>query len=104
MSTTSDRRVAEEYATRTEGDGVAPQYSLLFKIVVDNFLHCGADISFLSCFPTEAEWLFPPNTYLLPVQHGAEPDRDAAQPRRRGVMERTAAGHLVEVIEVKPSF
>ena len=47
MSTTSDRRVAEEYATRPDANGT-PRYSLLFKIVVDNFLHCGADISFLS--------------------------------------------------------
>ena len=59
-----------------------PRYSLLFKIVVDNFLHCGADISFLSCFPGECEYLFPPNTYLLPTQHGeaAAGPRELRQP------------------------
>ena len=28
-------------------------------------MQCGANISFLSCFPGEDEWLFPPNTYLV---------------------------------------
>ena len=97
--------LAEEYATRPDAAGNKPAVSVLFKIVVDNFLHCGADISFLSCFPTEAEWLFPPNTYLLPTQHGA-----AAAPgtggdtRRRGIMEKTENGEDIEVVEVKPSF
>ena len=35
MSTTSDRRVAEEYATRPDAAGNAPATSVLFKIVVD---------------------------------------------------------------------
>ena len=101
MSTTSDRKVAEDYATRADENGCVPKYSLLFKIIVDNFLHCGADISFLSCFPSESEWLFPPSTYLLPTQHGAAA-ADGSRPR--GVMERTSDGKEIEVIEVKPSF
>ena len=104
MSTTSDRRVAEEYATRLDAAGNAPATSVLFKIVVDNFLHCGAEISFLSCFPSEAEWLFPPNTYLLPTQHGADAAGAGGDVRRRGVMEKTESGADIEVVEVKPSF
>ena len=64
----------------------------------------GADVSFLSCFPDEAEWLFPPNTYLLPTTHGPAPADAAGGVRRRGVMEKTADGIDIEVVEVKPSF
>jgi hypothetical protein len=96
--------VAEEYATRPDESGRAPQVSLLFKIVVDNFMLSGSDIAFLSCFPTEAEWLFPPNTYLLPTGHGAASGDLTGSTRRRGVMEKTEDGLDIEVIEVKPSF
>lgn len=100
MSTTSDRDVAEAFATRADENGV-PQYSLLFKVVVDHFLHCGADVSFLSCFPEENEWLFPPNTYLLPSEY------DAAEGGVGGVVLETIttpSGGVLEVVEVKPSF
>ena len=59
MSTTSNRAVAEEYATRG-----APSFSLLFQVHVHNHLLCGADISFASCFPDEVEFVYPPNTLL----------------------------------------
>lgn len=39
---------------------------LLFKIKVDGFFSCGADLSFLSAFPDEKEVLFPPLTFLKP--------------------------------------
>ena len=35
---------------------------------------CGADISWLSCFPNECEFLYPPGTYIEP-----KPDRGGAR-------------------------
>jgi hypothetical protein len=59
MSTTRDRAVAEEYATK---DGAS--FSLLFELKVPNAMQCGADIGFASCFPGEVEYVYPPGTYL----------------------------------------
>lgn len=59
VSTTCDFRVAARY-------GVSDN-SLLFKIKVDNVLHCGADMQWLSAFPDEAEVCYPPLTYLQPT-------------------------------------
>ena len=39
-------------------------HSLLFKIVAPNFMSTGAELQWLSAFPSEAEMLFPPLTYL----------------------------------------
>ena len=52
MSTTSELEVAVGYA-------LSPN-SLLFKIRTASFMQRGADISFLSAFPAEAEFLYPP--------------------------------------------
>lgn len=38
--------------------------SLLFKIVAPNFMAAGAELQWLSAFPSEAEMLYPPLTYL----------------------------------------
>ena len=59
MSTTTDLRVAVEYAQSN--------HSLLFKIVSPSFMTTGADIQWLSAFPSEAEILYPPLTYLKPT-------------------------------------
>ena len=59
MSTTSDLQVAMEYS--------ASENSLLLRIVTDNFMVRGPEISFLSAFPAEQEFLFPPLTYLEPT-------------------------------------
>jgi hypothetical protein len=59
MSTTSDLSVAVRYA-------LSP-HSLLFKIVVPNFMSCGAELHWLSAFSNEKEVLFPPLTYLQPT-------------------------------------
>ena len=60
MSTTTDYSVACGYAVRkgtTDG-------ALLMKIVTENNLQRGADLTFLSMFPGEAETLFPPLTFM----------------------------------------
>ena len=56
MSTTSNLDVAVAYGMS--------QRSLLFKITSKNFMARGADISYLSCFPGEQEYLFPPLTFV----------------------------------------
>ena len=59
MSTTTDPVIAVAYGQSRS--------ALLFKIVADNFVHRGADISWLSAFPAEKEYLYPPLTYLQPT-------------------------------------
>lgn len=52
MSTTSELEVAIGYS-------LSP-HSLVLKIRTDSFLQRGASISFLSAFPGESEFLYPP--------------------------------------------
>ncbi len=59
MSTTTDIETAVSYSISKE--------SLIFKIVTKNKLQRGADLEWLSAFPTEKEILFPPLTYLQPT-------------------------------------
>ena len=44
-----------------------PEATLLLKIASRSFMDRGADLRFLSAFPGEAEYLFPPLTYLQPT-------------------------------------
>ena len=62
MSTTSDLKVALAYAKGTKT-------ALLFRMRLDanQFLQKGVDISSLSAFPHEREFLYPPLTFLNPV-------------------------------------
>jgi len=63
MSTTTDPEVAVGYAVRkgmTNG-------SLLMKLKTSNNLQRGAELTWLSVFPSEAEMLFPPLTFLQPT-------------------------------------
>jgi len=59
MSTTADMSVAVSYSLSGG--------SLLFKINAETFMQCGSDIQWLSAFPQEAEFLYPPQTYLSPT-------------------------------------
>ena len=59
MSTTPDPGVAITYSQSTN--------ALLFKIIASSFMNRGADISFLSAFPEEKEFLYTPLTYLRPT-------------------------------------
>lgn len=59
MSTTRDFNIAIRYCLS--------QQSLIFKIVSDGFMTMGADVQWLSAFPSEAEILFPPLTFLKPT-------------------------------------
>ena len=59
MSTTSSLEVAASYS--------ASDCSLFFKLKTASFLERGVNITFLSAFPAEAEYLFPPLTFLRPT-------------------------------------
>ena len=87
MSGTTSLTVAVQYALgHAQGDTA---HALMFKIVARSFIDRGADLGFLSCFPGEAEWCYPPLTYLSPT----------------GRRERHAiGGTLFEIVEVEPRF
>lgn len=59
MSSSSELKVALQYA--------ASKSCLIFKIATEGFRQRGADISFLSCFPEEGEFVYPPGTFLKPT-------------------------------------
>jgi serine/threonine protein kinase len=59
MSTTTDVGVAISYAVKKD-----TQSAMLFRFVTRNNLERGADVQWLSMFPSEAETLFPPLTFL----------------------------------------
>ena len=65
------------------------QDSLLFHLKVDNFMHYGADLQWVSAFPGEGEVLYPPLTYLQPT----------------GRLQRIYVGkNCLKVVEVHPSI
>jgi len=84
MSTTSDIRVAVRYS-------MSP-HSLLFKIVADDFMSIGASLQWVSAFPAEAEYLYPPLTYLRPTGRSS----------KIKVKDSAGQGVVYTVIEVKP--
>ena len=60
------------FMSMTMNLGVAVRYSLsqqslLFKVTVPDFMTMGADVQWLSAFPSEREILYPPLTYLKPT-------------------------------------
>ena len=81
MSTTKDMKTAVSYGLSRE--------SLIFKIITKNKLQRGADLGFLSAFPTEEEILFPPLTYLQPTGR---------------VQAIKVEGYNVTVVEVTPTL
>ena len=85
MSTTSELSVAVRYCLSKN--------SLLFKIVSSGFMTMGADVQWLSAFPSEAEILYPPLTYLKPT------GRKQIVP-----VERKGERFLFTVVEVHPQL
>ena len=81
MSTTSNVNIALKYSASAQG--------VLFKLQTHSSMERGADLTFLSCFPGEREYLYPPLTYLQPVK-----------PLRKVSM--TFAGATFDVVEVEP--
>ena len=71
MSTTSDLKVAAFYSASSDG--------LVFKIRTNSFLHRGVDLTFISAFPAEAEFLYPPLTFLRATGRKQEVELDEAK-------------------------
>ena len=95
MSTTTNRRVAEEKFAKV---GVDNPFPLLLKIdcAGGSASQCsGASVGWLSMYPEEEEWLFPPLTYLRPV--GAPVDEPV-------LSEECGAGAVIAVLSVRPTF
>ena len=88
MSTTTDIVVALKYS--------ASQASLLLKLRTSSFMDRGADIAFLSAFPGEKEFVYPPLTYLHPTGR-----REVVTVEENEFGEGTAKT-VITVIEVEP--
>jgi hypothetical protein len=78
MSTSTKMHIVAGYAKSAQ--------PLVFRINSDDFMSCGADISWLSVYPTEAEVLYPPLTFL------------------RYIKEQRIKNSLGIVVDVKPTF
>jgi hypothetical protein len=85
LSTSERRTVAEEFAK--VGKVKCP---MIFKFVTESAMQRGADISFLSVYPSEKEVLYPPLTYLAPI-----PGK---------VRTKMIGGVEVLIVEVRPHF
>ena len=48
--------------------GGSSRSSVLLRLLADSFITRGADISYLSAFPSESEYLYPPLAYLKPAR------------------------------------
>merc|ERR1712196_304363 len=58
-STTTDMSVAVTFS--------ASKHVLLLQLLCRSFITRGADLSFLSAYPEQVEYLYPPLTYLRPT-------------------------------------
>lgn len=63
MSTTAELRVALQYS-----QGPADTINTLLWLRTENFMDRGVDLEWLSAFPHEKEYLYPPLSYLKPIQ------------------------------------
>ena len=70
--------------------------AVLLRLITDSFYKRGPDISFLSAFPGETEYLFPPLTYLHPT--GRRAKIDVAE----GEVTLNNPRTVITVIEVEP--
>ena len=80
MSTSASQAIAVKFA--------ASACPLIFKFETKDFMSRGADIAFLSVYPTEQEALYPPLTYLRAVEMKKE----------------TLGGQEVVIATVEPVF
>jgi hypothetical protein len=81
MSTTTNIDTAVAYGMSKS--------ALIFKIISENKLQRGADLQWVSAFPTEREFLYPPLTYLQPTNRQQQIDIE---------------GYSFMVVEVKPTL
>ena len=81
MSTTADLHIAVAYSASKQG--------ILLRLRTASSMERGADLTFLSAFPGEREFLFPPLTYLQPIKPAV-------------VKPITLAGAAFSVVDVEP--
>jgi hypothetical protein len=62
MSTTEDLTIAIKYATATG------KHSVLLRVRTKGFMTIGAQLMWISAFPFEVEFLYPPATFLKPLR------------------------------------
>jgi len=99
MSTSMSQSVAAEYATRNNA-----RYSLLLRLNASSFMDSGCDISFLSAFPEEQEFLYPPGTYL------SLKDGSMRKHERVPITRQTSRSELLQheaevtIVDVEPAF
>lgn len=86
MSTTALKEIAVDFAT-----GNGSRKPLIFQIETSDFMDRGADISFLSVYPDEAEMLYPPLMLLKAMD-------------KTVVEERIGEHHIAQVIRVQPRY
>ena len=60
FSSSADIKVALRYSDKAEK-------RILLKVATRSFMERGADMQYLSAFPDEAEYLYPPLTYMMPT-------------------------------------
>ena len=65
MSTSTSKEVVANYAHSLN--------PLILKVKSTSFRNCGSNISWLSLYPQEDEWLFPPFTFLKFVKDSKTP-------------------------------
>ena len=88
LSTTDDFLIAVRYARIAAGSARGAS-ALIFRVLVPSFMQLGAQLRFLSAFPQENEYLYPPLTYL----------------RSRGVAAHLKhEGHSYTIVDVEPVF
>lgn len=90
MSTTELYEVAMKQFANTSG--------CIFRVISDSFTNRGADIRFLSVFPDEKEFLYPPLTYLIHY-----PQHETATKEEEIAMEDMKAKGF-EVVTVKATW
>jgi len=81
MSTTTDIKTAVAASFSNK--------SCIFRIVTRNMLQRGADLPWVSVFPSEEQMLFPPLTYLQPTGRTQDIELD---------------GHQCVIVEVVPTL
>ena len=89
MSTSANLEVALNYSS-------AAEHRLIFKVHTASFMDRGAELTYLSAFPGEVEYLYPPLSFLKPT---------ATEPQKIEVASPSGGGTVVyTVIEVTPSL
>jgi len=86
LSTTSDLSVAVKYALQ------GGQKDALILRIVPRSMQVGVDLGYLSCFPEEKEYLYPPCTHLKPLKQSEQ------------IKYKYADDVSFECIEVEPTF